>query len=263
MLPVVPIVTFAAATVTAILTAATVHNTAETYFICSGQNSINRIVDDTNDNSIIHQYLVPLNSLDEEWTDDIHMQNTVLTVPDGKSKDDVINDLKSMKRKELLTLFKHCEMTDDLDMIEGEWDGSLLNNNLVLTSVSTFITNKLFGKNTKWNGKEFRFKNDKYVGINRFILNENNGESPMKKVHNFDYSISSSIFGNSSIRLEYARHQGLTSLWKAMVDEVRVIKVPIIDEANEGEKKFDLILLGAGSMAWSGGMYNCQPFCLH
>ena len=132
MLSIVPIVTSAAATAVAILTAATVHNTAETYFICSRQNSINRSVDDTNDNSIIHQYLLPINSLDEERRDDIHMENTVITVPDGKSKDDVINDLKSMKRKELLTLFKYCEVTDDLDMIEGEWDGTLLNNNLVL-----------------------------------------------------------------------------------------------------------------------------------
>ncbi len=45
-----------------------------------------------------------------------------------------------------------------------------------------------------------------------------------------------------------------------MVDEVRLLKVPIIED---DEEKFDLILLGMGSMAWSGGMYNCQPFCLY
>lgn len=50
-----------------------------------------------------------------------------------------------------------------------------------------------------------------------------------------------------------------------MVDEVRLLKVPIMEdnEIKQSEEQFDLILLGMGSMAWSGGMHNCQPFCLY
>lgn len=90
------------------------------------------------------------------------------------------------------------------------------------------------------------------------------------KEHSFDYTITStstkpSLFSDestkiSSIQLKYEKYQSPLSLWRTMVDEVRLLKVPIIED---DEEKFDLILLGMGSMAWSGGMYNCQPFCLY
>ncbi len=53
-------------------------------------------------------------------------------VPQGFSSEDVIEDLRSMSRKDLLTLFKYCDPPDDLNEIEGEWDGILLDNNFVL-----------------------------------------------------------------------------------------------------------------------------------
>ncbi len=134
------------------------------------------------------------------------------------------------------------------------------------TSVSKFLTNSLFGMNKLWNGKQFSSVNDEFIGINRF--HEENRDS-ITNVHKFDYSIEPSIFGKSSIRLNYSRHQGMFSLWKTMVDEVRLLKVPrvqvqAVDKGGgEIEEKFDVILLGIGSMAWSGGMYNGQPFCLY
>lgn len=57
-----------------------------------------------------------------------------ISIPIGKSRDDVLNDLKSMRRKDILSLFQHCEVPDDFNTIQGEWDGLLLNNNLVLVS---------------------------------------------------------------------------------------------------------------------------------
>ena len=132
------------------------------------------------------------------------------------------------------------------------------------------MTNQLFGKNEPWNGKTFGASN---VGINRFVQtkkedsNEKNSSTSIRKTHNFAYTIQPSIFGGSSIQLKYSPYQGNLSLWKTMVDELRIIKVPKgkierSNQQNNGDNT-DYILLGMGSMAWSGGMYNCQPFCLH
>ena len=114
--------------------------------------------------------------------------------------------------------------------------------------------------NKLWNGKQFGYAKDELIGINRF---KGDKDVPYK-VHKFDYSIAPSIFGKSSIRLNYSSHQGLLSLWKTMVDEVRILKFPRVDNnIEESKEQFDIILLGVGSMAWSGGMYNSQPFCLY
>lgn len=43
-----------------------------------------------------------------------------------------------------------------------------------------------------------------------------------------------------------------------MKDELRVVKA-IRDEKLA---KTTILLLGMGSMKWSGGMYNAAPFCL-
>lgn len=125
-----------------------------------------------------------------------------------------------------------------------------------------FITNVLFGKNTPWKGKAFgavsandSLDQKRRVGINRFME-----QTSIRKTHKFDYSIESSFFGRSSIRLNYSPYQGNLSLWKTMVDEVRVVEVP---NRSEGEDHRDIILLGMGSMGWSGGMYNSSPFCLY
>jgi hypothetical protein len=122
--------------------------------------------------------------------------------------------------------------------------------------------------NKQWNGKEFGIRTHKngIIGINRFYPNGKNGcnDATMEKVHNFDYAASSpSIFGNTSIQLNYSRHQGIFSLWKTMVDEVRILEIPSPrKQLSNGTEQSDFILLGVGSMAWSGGMYNCQPFVL-
>jgi len=58
-----------------------------------------------------------------------------LSVPEDKTSDEIVQDLKQMKRKELLTLFLLCEKpTAEKDALLGSWDGSLLNNNSVLVS---------------------------------------------------------------------------------------------------------------------------------
>ena len=58
-----------------------------------------------------------------------------LLVPKDRTSNDIVQDLKQMKRKELLTLFLLCEKpTAEKDALLGSWDGSLLNNNSVLVS---------------------------------------------------------------------------------------------------------------------------------
>ncbi len=136
----------------------------------------------------------------------------------------------------------------------------------------------LFGRFEAWNGKEFGLSpppdeskstnsslKKQYVGVNRFIQKK---KAIIRKTHNFDYSITSSILGRSSIQLKYSPYQGNLSLWKTMVDELRIIEIPKVekdsDSSNDqGVERSDYILLGMGSMGWSGGMYNCQPFCLY
>ena len=121
---------FAASTVAAILSTATIHNVVETFSVCSPSNNSNIFKDPS---SILNHYLQQnYNNNDDTENNNLISNKCCVKVPEGKSKDDILQDLQTMNRRELLTLFKHCDVPDDLDIIEGDWDGILLNNNLVL-----------------------------------------------------------------------------------------------------------------------------------
>ena len=165
--------------------------------------------------------------------------------PELSSPEAAVDKLQSLTRKELVQLFTACRAPSDLSEIEGEWNGCLLDNN-GLTTISNILTHQLFGLRVgrNWNGKAFQ-GNGK--GINRFTTKERTSTE-----HVFEYSLEdSNIVGDSqSVRIDYWNHQSPVSLWKTMRDEVRVIP---------GDVE---ILLGMGSMGWSGGSKNCSPFCM-
>jgi hypothetical protein len=152
-------------------------------------------------------------------------------------------------------------------------------------------------KKTKllWNGKSF-LSNSR--GSNRFsiIEHEKNTAKTTKTTtnekkkkysslffqkHDFDYSLEKSKFVNDetkSISLKYSKYQSspYTSLWYTMTDELRYITLPTTvyndnddDDDDDGEDNGETkryinknILIGLGSMSWSGGHLNCSPFVL-
>ena len=152
----------------------------------------------------------------------------------------------------------------------------------VQTRVSEFLTNSLFGRGHRWNGKAFCVDKattssnieKSSTGKNRFIssateessmatpvvASSNTTTSTIRYDHSFDFGLEPSRIAPNlkSLILRYNRHQtfrssGWTSLlWKSMVDEIRIV------ECANG----DCVLLGLGCMAWSGGMLNGSPFCL-
>jgi hypothetical protein len=75
-------------------------------------------------NSILHQYISVPNPTGK----------CVIHIPTDKKDHDVIHDLKQMSRKDLITLFLHCDVPNDIDEIRGDWDGILLSNNFILVS---------------------------------------------------------------------------------------------------------------------------------
>ncbi len=162
------------------------------------------------------------------------------------STEAMLNHLQSLSREELLLAFCSCP-APELDRLSGEWSGILLNNNnLGMTSIgSKFMSNILFGKGRPWNGKFF---GPEGKGINRF-RGKYNGVIEME--HSFDFSIQESRIksGTSSVFLDYSKYQFPLSPWRTMKDEVRCLPCGV--------------LIGFGSMAWSGGMMNSAPFCLY
>jgi len=169
--------------------------------------------------------------------------------------------VQNLRRKELVSLFLQSE-APHIEDLEGDWEGCLLENNgWIMTQVSSFCTHILFSNSfrckRRWIGKSFESNG---VGINRF----RNSSGDEKRTHKFDFKLSpSKVFpGNGSIELTYSPYQkNPLSLWKSMVDELRVLrKFDAYDEHGHGEKV--LFLLGMGSMGWSGGMYNAAPFLL-
>jgi len=197
-----------------------------------------------------------------------------------RNTQEAVSVLQSMSRAELLRVYIASEEPPKtLDVLEGEWDGLLLNNNgPIMTSVSIFLTNRLFGRGREWNGKGFSnnvgsTSSTRRLGFNRFHgqqPRENNhipsdekgkecsakaGHSVMEQQHTFEYGIENSRLDSSrkSIILQYSNHQGPLSLWKTMSDELRIIRIP-------GEDS--MLMIGFGSMAWSGGHWNASPFCL-
>lgn len=117
--------------VAAILSTATIHNTVETFFTINNSLKGRDASIIGSSNSVLAQYLPHRNLTDDK--------NEVCEVPLGKTKDEIIKDFKSMSRKELVTLFQYCKVPDDLGVIEGDWDGLLLNNNLVLVSLPSIL----------------------------------------------------------------------------------------------------------------------------
>lgn len=140
---------------------------------------------------------------------------------------------------------------------------SLLNSS-AQTSVTRFITNKLFGKGRQWNGKSFDTSNR--TGMNRFEIFAQEGDPYVEEKvtvilkteldHSFDLELADSRLhpGQPSIVVTYKPYQGPLSLWKSMVDELRIL--PCNSATHD-------ILIGMGSMGWSGGVLNCSPFCLY
>jgi len=185
---------------------------------------------------------------------------TTASAPNGKSSDDVIQDLKKLKRNELLTLFLHCDDVTDssLKEIQGNWDGILLDNNgIVMTYVSSFLTNYLFGKGQDWKGKKI-YAGKERLGINRFQSKKDISRGKLQ--HNFNYEITPSNLAKGkvkSLRLTYVISQNFPSLWSTMNDELRFLRVP-----SKTGNSCHGILIGIGSMAWSGGVWNGSPFCL-
>jgi hypothetical protein len=168
----------------------------------------------------------------------------------GESSD-TVKHLQSLNRQELLELFKSCEVPADLSDIEGDWDGTLLENNgLIMTKVSDIMINGLFalGSGRRWVGK--RFGENGESGINRFF-NKNTNSHDTKISSDVSIHDSSLHAGKPCIRLSYFNHQSAVSPWKTMVGELR--SVPGYDD----------VLLGMAAMAWSGGSAMSVPFCLH
>ena len=114
-----------------------------------------------------------------------------------------------------------------------------------MTKVASIMTNGLFGMGRKWDGKIFHAD---MKGTNRFLNRD--GVSKGKE-HPFDFSIQESrLWTGESLQFRYANYQSPFSLWKSMHDEVRIIPGDVD------------VMIGFGSMAWSGGMLNATPFCL-
>jgi hypothetical protein len=207
------------------------------------------------------------------------MSVSPLSSRDLKNIQDGVSVLQTMSREELLRVYIASEEPPNtLDVLEGEWDGLLLNNNgPIMTSVSIFLTNFLFGRGREWNGKGFSNNagrtSTRRLGFNRFHGQERRednhipsdekgkecsakaGSSMMERQHTFEYGLDNSRLDSSrkSIVLQYSNHQGPLSLWKTMSDELRIIRIP-------GEDS--ILMIGFGSMAWSGGHWNASPFCL-
>lgn len=123
---------------------------------------------------------------------------------------------------------------------------------LYKTELSRFLTNVLFGRRKKWNGKIFG-PNTK--GINRFYSNKHSDH--LETAHNFDFIIQpSSLVPNvTSVGLRYSDYQIFLSPWYSMRDEVRLLELP-------SPVEFE-IMIGFGCMKWSGGFLNGAPFCLY
>jgi len=97
---------------------ASIRNMAETVHISSAWNNQSSTLE-LPSSSILSTYL----SMDDSGKKKV-------SIPDSKSTDDIIDDLKAMERKDLLKLFLYCEAPDDTT--EGDFDGILLNNNEIL-----------------------------------------------------------------------------------------------------------------------------------
>eukprot|EP00563_Minutocellus_polymorphus_P011055 CAMPEP_0181070906 /NCGR_PEP_ID=MMETSP1070-20121207/27735_1 /TAXON_ID=265543 /ORGANISM="Minutocellus polymorphus, Strain NH13" /LENGTH=233 /DNA_ID=CAMNT_0023151821 /DNA_START=139 /DNA_END=836 /DNA_ORIENTATION=- len=188
-----------------------------------------------------------------------------ICAPSDKSVDDIVSDLQQLRRSEFLELWMGCEAPpQNMKSVDGDWNGVLLDNNgILMTKVSEFLTDALFGRKFgKWNGKAFH-AGENGGGVNRFFSRSNDADSAtIQYEHKFDCRVEASQLDRNgeSLVLRYANYQNRLSPWHTMRDEIRVL--PVKGRKNGG------ILLGLGCMRWSGayvrdGMLNSAPFCLY
>ena len=153
------------------------------------------------------------------------------------------------------------------------------------------MTNSLFGKGRTWNGKQFGTTSNPQLGVNRFTpsTKQQKSSSPINKKssssgsceteHTFDMRLQPSKFfnnrrsrrdgttstendnnnNNNSLVLDYTNHQSPLSLWRTMMDEIRIVP---LGNNGDGEEDAPRVLIGLGYMAWSGGRLNASPFLL-
>ena len=105
---------------------------------------------------------------------------------------------------------------------------------------------------------------EKKRGINRFDSKQTSDNAAVHHEHAFDYSLQPSSRatrdGKPSVRLEYRNYQSRLSLWHSMTDELRI--VPLSRVGHNSRRRPPQVMIGLGSMAWSGGVLNASPFCL-
>lgn len=104
--------------------------------------------------------------------------------------------------------------------------------------------------------------------------------------HAFDFAVAESPLlalqrpndngNNNALVVRYgSHHPRKLSLWNSMLDELRVLPTTtatttlsdapgaaITGKSGSSSASYD-ILLGLGSMSWSGGVLNASPFCLY
>lgn len=193
-------------------------------------------------------------------TDDVDDKATI----DGVALPRTVRLLQSLGRPQLLQVFLSSTPPQDLDVLDGEWNGLLLDNNgKIMTAVSNIMTHTFFGRGRRWNGKQFFYSgsSDPGKGINRFVTPTISSSSSsaslsgtiVEKRHEFDFEIQESKLapGSRSVRLVYNKYHRFLSPWHTMSDELRLVSAAETD-----------VLIGMGCMAWSGGMLNASPFCL-
>ena len=178
--------------------------------------------------------------------------------------------LGRMQRGELISLFKssvdysksspgllptHRHSTKDLFL-----EGGLLNNGVVMSGISGFITDKLFSPKGAgaWAGKVLTF--DKTTSRVGNIKGQNIFRGFPKPGTQFqvDPVSSSRIDGRPCVTFEYrAKSKSWFHPWCGLLgmrDEVREVA-----RSRSGDQ---VLLLGLGGLGWGGGMLNCAPFCL-
>lgn len=167
------------------------------------------------------------------------------------STSSVVDQLQKMKRKDVIELFCQSQPPTNGEVLIGDWNGCLLeNNSKIMTLVSTILTHKLFGRGYRqWNGKAFLPASR---GINRFFSSKSMSSNAIATCHEFEYSLQPSRVqpGTTSILLQYSKYHPLLSPWHTMMDEVRALP------------ENPDILIGMGCVAWGGGVLNAAPFCL-
>jgi len=220
----------------------------------------------------------------------ISSSSSSLVPPPLPDNPTTVKGLQTLSRHELLKLYLYtCQAPRDLEQLNGDWNGVLLQNGFLLTAISRFVANRLFGKGRRWNGKSFDCsaaaaaaaeQQQQPSGINRFetfsqIKDRKSGSGPptwtvvakTEEDQCFDLALAESRLLRGSkgthqqqqqqrpfvAMLRYAQHHRRLSPWRGMVDEVRV--VPGTD---------DKLLLGWGNLGWwAGGVLNASPFCLY